>query len=314
MDSFIKQKLRHYAGHVYENALALVIASFIINSVLGVCLLSIELNNDVNKLYYSTETDIHTLQKELLGRYPDLSFQHFQLHSTLNAPVSAEVLLKSLNKTLEADDENVEQELTRIARYVYSIKINTNYGPLTLKTLCAKFNDSCVEELHWTNKNERFTASHGVNIQEGHLPTQLRHFSDVKMTFYLRQETSGSYKDSLAWIDAFTGELSALQSNLFTIYYSTSSSFLDTLNSDTYIDIRYFGLVFTIFITYCGFLLSGGNCLTKQVNIGRMGIVVTPLSVLGAWGLLTANRVQFTNMTGVIPLVLLSTVCFYICI
>jgi len=308
MDAWLKQKVKNYAGQAFDNAWSLVTVSILINSVLGLCLVSIELSNNIKDLYYSTETDKNALQKELLDRFPDRSNQRFQPHSSLYSPISAEVLLTTLNTSLK-DDGKLKQELTSIARYVYNIKVETNYGHMSLKRLCAKWNHSCVEEMHWTNEHERFTASAELNIQDGQLPTHLRLFTHVKIVFHLQQETYGAYKDSISWLDAFTGELAKLQSNVFAIHYTTSASFLDTLNSDTYIDIHYFGLVFTIFITYCGFLISGGNCLTKQVNIGRMGIVVTPLSVMGAWGLLTANRVQFTNMTGVIPLVLLSTVC-----
>ncbi|WAQ97497.1 PTHD3-like protein [Mya arenaria] len=120
-----------------------------------------------------------------------------------------------------------------------------------------------------------------------------------KMSVFLRQDTEGRLAESTLWLDKFTQTMTILTSETTGFVFSTSLSFYDRLNSDTYIDIRYFGLVFTVFMTYCGFLLSGGDCLTKQANIGRMGLIVTPLSVMGAWGLLTGCGVAFTNMTGV---------------
>ncbi|XP_052816272.1 uncharacterized protein LOC128242894 isoform X1 [Mya arenaria] len=276
---------------VFENPWPIVLASFIIQTLFGLCFLSLNLNNDIKDLYLPENTQTEKTESDIVQTYSNQSELSFIPHTTIKPSLQADIILYSKNSSIPLNWSDVQDVFSRIE----SIETSTLYQRnARMRSVCATWNGTCV-----VTNTSATTNLRSMTKEERVLNTY------IKMSIFLRQDTEGRLAESTLWLDKFTQTMTTLTSENTGFVFSTSLSFYDRLNSDTYIDIRYFGLVFTVFMTYCGFLLSGGDCLTKQAHVGRMGLIVTPLSVMGAWGLLSGCGVPFTNMTGVMPLVAL---------
>ncbi|WAQ97495.1 PTHD3-like protein [Mya arenaria] len=274
---------------VFENPWPIVLASFIGQTLFGLCFLSLHLNNDIKDLYLPENTQTEKTERYIVQTYSNQSELNFIPHATIKPSLQADIIFYSKNRSVPLNWSEVQDVFGRIE----SIETSTLYQRnARMRSVCATSNGTCVVT------NTSATTNHRSMTKEERVLNTY-----IKMSIFLRQDTEGRHAESTQWLDKFTQTMTTLTSETTGFVFSTSLSFYDRLNSDTYIDIRYFGLVFTVFMTYCGFLLSGGDCLTKQAHIGRMGLIVTPLSVMGAWGLLTGCGVAFTNMTGVMPLV-----------
>lgn len=285
---------RFIAGHPWKVIFCVVI----INTMFGLQLLSLKLNNNILGLYVAERTDATKARDMLLRYFPDNSGHNFEPNSSLLLPLYAEVIVSEIHDG-NVLSENMSAEVERLMQEVISINATSWYGDaVNFLSVCAKNNGTCVIEGassldHDFLGNVNFVNGSAINA------------TYRKLRFHLRQESTNWQSESIRWLDKFIQRMKSYRSNSTKIVYSHSLSFYELLNSDTYIDIRYFGLAFTILITYCSFLIAGGDCLSKRTHLGRMGIIVTPLSVMGAWGFLSGCGMEFTNICGIMPFVAL---------
>ena len=308
---------------IFDNKWSVVIVSFLVNGLFGLGLLSLSLNNDTTILFLSRNTETNKLGEKLSDLYADNGDNQFTLHSSIKLPVFVELIVNEKgNKNLL--NPVYVNETNSILEQIQNLSIISDYeGHISYKHLCEKISDKCVIEgyeiietlskrsvnnnfLNISRLEEQYSKetynsiieSIGDYTEMNGTITEVKYF---KFRLYLRQNTAGVLEDSKLWQHQFIQEMSRMTNDHLNIVYAHSQSLLEEIGEETYPDIRYFGLAFTIFLTYCGFYVSGGDCVSKRVNIGRMGTIVGPLGVLGAWGLTCGTGWQFTNTTGVMP-------------
>ncbi|XP_045205523.2 patched domain-containing protein 3-like [Mercenaria mercenaria] len=318
-----------FAFYIAIHSWKVCITSFLLNGLLGLGMLKLPgknlLNNDIEEVYMPRETKTQETEQFILSIFPDLSSSDFYSHQVVKQPLYVELIFWRKNKQ-SLINGSLYHDLTSLMQYVKNITVQSANGTaFDFTDLCALRNDKCVIDGEDTiNKLSECTDGllplNKFNFENNTiLENPLFQFADykvvndtlVKATYLkvrlnLRQDTTLFAQLSKHWMDRFITHMKQFseqwQSRDLSFTFAHSKSFFAELGNDTYTDIPYFSFVFTIYFFYIGFVMSGGNILAKRANIGRMGIIVTPTSVLGAWGLLMACEVEFTNTIGIVPL------------
>jgi len=285
------------------------------------------LNNDIEDLYVPKGNPTQKNTELLLELFPDRSAHSFYPHQHVKQPLFAEIMLWKHDKE-NIINESLYDQMDHIVTYIKNISTFTvNGGYAKYPDVCARRNGNCViqgeEIVQQIQNNSAGTIPLSNLYTKGpdHYESSLDNLADyvvdnttlqmakyIKIRFHLRQDSDVMFKDAKLWRDHFVTYMKKFIKKQYPqdlhMTFAHSGSFYEELGNDTFLDIPYFSFVFTIFLTYLGVVISGGNVISKRVNIGRIGIVVTPLSVLGAWGILMGCGVEFTNTIGVIPLLI----------
>jgi hypothetical protein len=127
----------------------------------------------------------------------------------------------------------------------------------------------------------------------------------VKLRYYLRQNAS-VVELSRKWETAFVSKLENLQTNLTDIAYATSNSLGSELDKNTNSDIFLFSVTFTLMMTYASIasLTTSCNNVANRINLGFAGVIAPVLAIASAFGFVSAIGVEFTNIVGVMPLLI----------
>ena len=326
--TFLAGRFETYGRFIFRNRWQVVILSFLFNGMLGLGLLSLNLNNDTEDLYVTKNTETNRLTAELLQIFPDTSGRDFRAHASIKYPLFVDVIVSSKGTDNMLQPHLINESKT-LVDMITNFEFNSKYlGLITYQSVCARNSGQCVtsgteilpEVGNCSNEDTCTVDLNNLETKYGkeQVTEMLQYIGNYsvhdgqsiyagyfKFRFYLRQDTSGRTNDSIRWIGETLKLLKKVKTKHIDIVYSHSKSFYEELGNDTYRDIPFFALTFTVMLTYFGFLISGGDCVSKRVNIGRMGSIVVPLSVLGSWGLIVGTGTQFTNITGVMPYVAL---------
>ena len=309
------------------------IIGFLVNGLLGLGMLNLPnkhlLNNNIEEVYMPRNTATEKTAQKILQIFPDHSRDDFYYHQTVHKPLIAELIIWGLSKPSLINESFYERLSFLMAEIKNLSFMNTNGEMSTYYDVCARRNNKCVVngeifiDCMKENKNGTIPLKSLIPENSTILENPLLLLADYHVTnetlvnatylrirFNLSQNTTLQAEDSDRWIGRFVSHMKESvekwRSKNVCIAFSTSRSFLEEIGNDTYNDIPFFSFVFTIYFVYIGFVMSGGNILAKRVHIGRMGIIVTPTSILGAWGLLMACEVEFTNVIGITPVLIVS--------
>ena len=319
----VESSFERFGKFVYDNKWKLVIVSFLINGIFGLGLLSLTLNNDIKALFLNRHTETKKLEEKLLTMYPDKSMEQFKAYSSIKLPLFVDVIVSAKSKENLFDAFFINQT-HKLIDEIKNISIVSDYlGLIYYTDLCARNSGNCVMEgseilqelgqcknkslcLNMNNLNSSFTKERFSSILNSIGEYTLINGTIVsaryvKFRLYLRQDTKGVSHDAKHWQNNFVKYMSSFKNAYLEVEFSHSTSLFEEIGQDTYPDIRFFALTFTILLIYLGFYISGGDCVSKRMNIGRMGTIVVPLSILGAWGLVTGAGLEFTNCVGVMP-------------
>ena len=319
----VESSFEKFGKFVYDNKWKLVIVSFLLNGIFGLGLLSLTLNNDIKSLFVNEHTEAKKLEEKLLTMYPDKSREQFKVYSSIKLPLFVDVIVSAKSKENLFDPFFINQT-HKLIDGIKNVSIMSDYlGLINYTDLCARNSGSCVMEgseilqelgqcknksscLNINNLNSSFSTEIFSSILNSIGEYTLNNGTFVsaryiKFRLYLRQDTKGVSRDSKHWQNNFIRYMSSFKSAYLDVAFSHSTSIFEEIGQDTYPDIRFFALTFTILMIYLGVYISGGDCVSKRMNIGRMGTIVVPLSILGAWGLVTGAGLEFTNCVGVMP-------------
>ena len=335
--NWCSQGLRRSLEQTFEGAATLIathawkvaISCFILNVLFGFGLLTLELNNNIEDIYFPIVTETERNIDKLSELFPDKSDTDFYEHTSVKQPMYGEVIIRTTNFQ-NIFNETVMEEIDRLISLVYTnVSVKSGFeGRLYFNDVCARRDGECVisglEFVKGFKDNTNiadlvkpkdtsdkpiydprsflgdFTVLNGTILRAKYL----------KLRFYLRQDTEGKEKYSRLWEYRFTEKMKRFNSDIIKIVFRHAGSFYEELGWDTYPDIPYFSLAFTVLLTYCGFLISGGDCVTKRVHMGRVGILVTPLAVLGGWGFLSGVGMPFTDTIGMMPFLVMCKYAF----
>lgn len=300
----------------------ILIACVIINGLLGLGLLTVESEHEVEKLYCPTNSQAYQDKQRLLSLFYDNTEENFNPYTLSNLGVYGEVVMKTKNGENVLEKEYLD-ELLRIDQYVRAkviVKNDTNDNQtFDFENLCARKDGECfikgqialmpifrvllkhqvTQYLQYKEPQFKYVFGN-VTTNNGTLTSA----TVVKLRYNLRQDTE-FLRFSKQWELNFIDRLDEFESNITELSYAYSESLNHELNSNTKGDVRFFSFTFTLMLIYASFAASGGNCLSQRQNLGRAGVLSTGLSILSSFGLVSLIGVKFVNIVGVMPFLIL---------
>ena len=295
--SKVQNLFEQAAIFISKNPWKIIFLVVILQTMFALCLLSLKLDNSIENMYTPKRSKTDKNIAELSPRYPDTSGYDFDPVRSVKKPLYADVIFLPQDGQQEGiTQKDIREALT----FIQDISIDTGYSKMAdLASVCAKKREKCViagTEISFLN--DAFSVEH---LDESYYKQNVSD-DPVKVRFYFLQETLRQQADSIRWLHTFVQVMSEHKhlSNL-TYVFSHSESFLEEIDNDTYPDIPNVSFIFTVFIFYYGFLVSGGDCITKRVHIGRMAVIAVGLGIMGSWGFLSGCGKSFTNITGIMP-------------
>ena len=100
------------------------------------------------------------------------------------------------------------------------------------------------------------------------------------------------------------------------IAYSTSESLERELEKNTNGDIYLFTVTFTLMLTYASLasassIMSSTN-IANRVMLGFAGVLTMVLAIISAIGFVSAIRVKFTSIVGVMPFLIVGNIFYQV--
>ncbi|OWF50767.1 patched domain-containing protein 3-like [Mizuhopecten yessoensis] len=309
----------------YGRALAIypctaIITCVLLNGLLGVNIQWMTSDSDIVRVYTPSNSQADQDRDQLVSVFPDSSGINFYRQSMDNLGLFGELIIiprdgmNVLDRKYQRDIENIVETVR--ATFVTDIDDTT----FKYDDLCARRNDRCVIDgdfllgsVFW-GKLENGGITRRIFEQEGYSlvigpPTfvneSLQSATALKIRFNLRQDSRTFNELSAKWEKQFLETSRGIQLNDSEIAYQISDSLNIELDANTGSDIVYFSLTFTLMITYASFVASGGNCVSQRGHLGRAGVISAGLAILGAFGLMSVLHVDFVNIVGVMPFLII---------
>ncbi|KAK3609461.1 hypothetical protein CHS0354_020397 [Potamilus streckersoni] len=319
LESFYTIYGKKVAAHPWK----CILLSIVVNGVLGLGIyFRLTLNNDVQYLYIPENTMSLIHRAKIDSTFSDESGNNFWPHTMSHPLRYGEVILFPKHGSNIFED-GVFENISTVIDTVLNISLSDD--GLSYRNMCAIRNEECVIEgielttlpfqksvqsgvVNYTTCNvpacsSRYMTFLGDIIVENETLLSARY---IKLRFNLRQSTSYELQRARRWQDAFVNTLKTFKSDILGIAFSSADSTDEEISNESIFDTPFFGLCFTVLITYSNFVTGSGDCVSKRVHLSRAGFLVVPLSVLGSWGLLSWCGVLFTNIIGCMPYVLLA--------
>jgi predicted RND superfamily exporter protein len=303
---------------ISNHPVKIMIVCIVVNLLLAIGIINIESDNDVERLY--TPMNSQSIQDRTLIRslYADPTNSNFRSYQLADFGLYGDVMIISRNKSSIMDQAYVE-EINNINNIIQStITVSDAFGKIyTYGDLAAGSN---VNEgiggsvLLLDTFQDNFIISnvtyplYGNSIVSPYLAQavfangMLTSTIGVKLRYYLGQNESVA-ELSRKWETAFVSKLENLQTNLTDIAYVTSDSLGSELGKNTNGDIKFFSVTLTLMMTYASVALLTTNCnnVANRMNLGYAGVIAPVLAIASAFGFVSAIGVEFTNIVGVMP-------------
>ncbi|XP_062585478.1 patched domain-containing protein 3-like isoform X2 [Saccostrea cucullata] len=296
----------------------IMICCIIVNLLLPIGLIRIEVENDVEKLYTPMNSQAIQDRAEIRNLYGDPTNGNFRSYQLTDFGLYGSVMIISKQgtdiKTQAYVDEinnihniiNTTISVTDSAGTVYTYNdLAAGTDPLQAISgsviLSKPFQDNFVIN----NVTYPFFGQYTLSpflakavSKNGMLNSTI----GVKLQYYLKSNAS-MRELSKSWEKAFVSRLENLQTNLTDIAYTYSESLETELNANTNSDIKFFSVTFALMMTYASIASLTINCnnVANRMNLGFAGILAPVLAIASAFGFVSACGVEFTNIVGVMP-------------
>ncbi|XP_060064745.1 patched domain-containing protein 3-like [Ylistrum balloti] len=297
-----------------------IIFCVLLNGLLGVNIQWITSDSDLGRVYTPTNSQADVDSDQIVSMFPDSTRTNFYRQSLYNLGLFGELLLKP-RQEVNVLDREFQEDIQKIFRIVRAIFVTDIYDTkLQFEDLCAKRCGKCfvdgdflLEFVFWEKlKNGNITRDifeeNDYDLVIG-APTfdngSLTAAAALKFRFNLRQDSRTYNELSTAWEKRFLETTKNIELNYSDVAYQISDTLNSELDANTGGDVTYFSLTFTLMITYASFVAAGGNCVSQRGHLGRAGVISAGLAILGSFGLMSACHVDFVNIVGVMPFLII---------
>ncbi|OWF50770.1 patched domain-containing protein 3-like [Mizuhopecten yessoensis] len=290
--------------------------SVLVSGLLGIGLVNLTFESDVEKVYTPSDSQASQDRSTIKNIFDDDSGANFYSQSLVEANLFGTVIFESKNASNLLTVPYIHE-----IQSIYDQAITNVLGNrMNYSQLCAVRGSKCV-----VDGDIIFSANFGQLLVRGNITYPLLGnislesiFGDViiqrgvlqsakfiKLVFNLRQDTTDSRDNSKLWEKDFVSHLQNIQSTLLDVTYAHSKSLDEELTSNISGDILFVSLTFTLMIVYATFVSMKCDCLLDRQNLGRAGVTTTGLGILASFGLVSACGVEFVDIVGVMPFLVL---------
>ncbi|CAC5426738.1 unnamed protein product [Mytilus coruscus] len=317
-----------YGKLIARNPVSAIIFAIMLNGLLGIHILWMRSNKDLT-VYIPSKSPAYLDSKLVRNYFPDFTGTNFYDQSLIDLGRYGSIIIKS-SKDENILNETLKKYIKTILKTVEEISIEHDDQTYLYQNLCALRNSICVasysvlySDYFWKQVSlgnvtfPIFVTEYGkeeildqtLGDVKRNADGQILFVRALKINFYLRQDLHESNVLASKWeqkfIDILQSFISSAGNQNISIAFANSDSLGKELDANTGGDIIYFSLTFTLMITYASFVATGGNCVSNTGHLGRAGVVASGLSILGALGLGSALKVEFVNIVGVMPFLIM---------
>ncbi|XP_062588601.1 patched domain-containing protein 3-like [Saccostrea cucullata] len=291
----------------------IMVLCIIVNLLLIIGILGMKVENDIEKLYTPIDSQAIQDRDTVQNLYGDPTDRHFHSYQLSNFGLYGAVMILSKNLS-DIKKQAYVDEINNIHGIVSAITVeNKTYADLAPGSdplegisgsviLSQSFQDNFVINnitypLFGRNLLSPFLAQ---AISESNKLTSV---VGIKLQYYLRQNNASVIQLSKTWEKAFISKMENLKTNLTQIAYVYSDSIEKELNKNINSDIPLFAVTFSLMMTYANLasLNANFNNVANRMNLGFAGVFAPVLAIASAFGFVSAIGVEFTNIVGVMP-------------
>ncbi|XP_021359962.1 patched domain-containing protein 3-like [Mizuhopecten yessoensis] len=275
----------------------------------------------VEALYTPIGSQAYTDRDKVARIFPDKTGVNFNMFSLVDLGMYGQVMIRTKDGSTILNETFIE-EIEMIDKFISNITVTdaASGEEKAYPDICALNSDGCGlfgkiiftklfrYQMHANNisfpefNREAISPIFGnTTVKNG----TLNFASMVKLRYYLRTDTPRNRYFSRKWEQVFVERMKDVVTNLTEVAYENSESLNVELNGNTDgRDTSLFSITFTIMLFYAGFATSGGDCVSQRQNLGRAGVLTTLISIAASFGLVSACGVEFVNIVGVMPFLL----------
>jgi predicted RND superfamily exporter protein len=321
----IESSFGKLGSFISTHPVKILIVCIVVNLLLVIGIINIEAENDVEALYTPMNSQSFKDRALIRSLYPDPTNSNFRSYQLPDFGLYSDVMIISRNKST-------------IMGQAYVDKIN-NINDIIQKTITVS--DASGQTYTYCDLSAGSNADEGVagsvilsktfqadfiipnvtypvygdNILSPYLARaisgsgKLNSAIGVKIQYYLRQNNASAVELSKKWENAFVLKLENLETNLTEIAYTASDSLGTELDKNTNSDIKFFSVTFTLMMTYASIASLTINCnnVANRMNLGFAGVIAPVLAIASAFGFVSAFGIEFTNIVGVMPFLVVGT-------
>lgn len=324
LDDHLARAFNKYGQFISRNAVAAIIFSILLNGLLGINLRWIKFTRELI-VYTPSNSQAH--QDSLLFKkyFNDYTASNFYEKSLLDLGRYGSIIMKVpeendiLNMTFKTD-------IDKIVATIYNVTITYENMNYSYRQLCARRHNTCFashaflySDYFWLQVERHNISYPKFRMDDGNI-LDLNHIFGVvhtnddgliisvqalKMMFYLRQDSNKYSSLASKWEEEFVKTFKSLPSSNLSIAFANSDSLGHELDENTVGDVFYFSWTFSLMISYASFVSAGGNCVSQRGHLGRAGVFASGLAIVGSFGLGGALQIEFVNIIGVMPFLVL---------
>ncbi|KAL8586782.1 hypothetical protein ACOMHN_061295 [Nucella lapillus] len=305
----ISNTFHRYGLFVGTYPVPFIIIPIIVFGGLGAGLIALDKESDLEAVYFPMNSRAIKDRQTVRDTFPDLNNISYNGFSQSDADNAVTFIFKT-KAGQSIFDSAVLAEIWDI---VLSNVENLTSSGKTYRQICAKLLGNCaVDGIVALDKNFQNAVAaggvtypewrgsrldsflSGVNVTSGNLVSA----SVLKISFKLAG-------DAADWKKTFLDHASKLDPKTVEVTYETPESLGEELDKSTEGDIVFFSLTMAICCTYASIVTSGGNPVSTRSMLAFGGILAAGLGIVGSMGLLCVCGVQFVNICGVIPFLII---------
>lgn len=327
VDAKVGTVFESYGRMICRNPVSAIILSVFLNGLLGINILIMKTETDMDTLYTPTNSQADNDMEQVKMLFPEKDNENFFYHHLPDMGHYGSVIFYTDDNII---NETYKSEIKLFHDSVKNIKINSSDGQIfSYEDLCGLNNGRCyawglwyLSDEFWIRYREntleyplttdKIRKFHNTEREFGNVQVKdgkLKEAKALRFRYYLRQHNEQFKNLAAKWEQAFLETMLHHQMKKLKFTLCNSNSLKTELNQNTKGDVPLFSLTFTLMITYASLVCAGGNCLTQRGNLGRAGVISTALAILGAFGFCAAVRIKYVNMVGIMPFLILGTAC-----
>lgn len=311
-----------YGRLVSRHPWCIIIVSILINLILGIGILRLELETNIEQQYFLQNSRAFQ-ERDFLRNEFNNSEDNFHIYSLADYGYFGEVIIKTKgNKNVF--DRSIYEEVLAIDQHIRrAIVLKDKYNiTRSYEDLCARNKQRCVvfgNEILSPNfvsniklNNVTFPLYNGVLLSSVVAKTTVHnnHLMSAEMVrfrYYLTEETDEQVTVAKLWIKKFIMFMDKLVTNQTDVAFSYYNAMEEEVQKSATAEVHLFPLTFVMMIIYASIATSGKriDCVYDLQNLGRVGVFSAIISMVPAVGIASALGVKFMNSVAIMPFLII---------
>ncbi len=326
VEKFFGDIFAFYGKFLSRYPVVFILISLLTSCLLGMGLLKLEYETNVQKLYTPMGSPAIKDQIKLAELFPDQSSKAFHQHQQLFESTYGEIFILGMEERENVLTPEIIKEVVELYDSIIGIYLEKDERGHTYSDLCAANGGECIiigdPLLYALKQNSCLDPNASFPIlpgQDDHRKEDLRDLlaevgvdnnnclvaQALRFRFNLRHDSPQQRMLSVLWEYKFLDKLAEYESSNMVVVYAASESLDIVLNKHVASDTEFFALTILIMIVYSTFVCCGGNWVSTKVLLAHAGIIAALLAILASFGLLSMCGMKFVDTCGVMPFLVL---------